>query len=181
MTIPNTLYQSTIKLEPKNSPITHPPFLQFQNVAFIMHLSMITWHSCYILVYMDPLAYCLTSIWSSFGMFAASALLVVLENPPAHSSLYGPRNAVQDDTSLRHGVAVGHGLRTSTNSTRGQQCRLWLLLCFVLLGGWLMVDHQAKVARMIFSWPFEVVVGNDRRTVQLESRWCVVSWHLGNS
>lgn len=77
----------------------------------MLHLSIITWHSCYILVYMDPLAYCLTSIWSSFGMFAASALLVVLENPPAHSSLYGPRNAVQDDTSLRHGVAVGHGLK----------------------------------------------------------------------
>lgn len=36
--------------------------------------------------------------------------------------------------------------------------------------GWLMVDHQAKVARVIFSWALEGVLGNDRRTVQSESR-----------
>ena len=33
-----------------------------------------------------------------------------------------------------------------------------------------MVDHKAKVARRIPSWALEGVFGNDRRTVQSESR-----------
>ena len=90
-------------------------------------------------------------------MFAASALLVVLENPPAHSSLYGPRNAVQDDTSLRHGVAVGHGLKRQPAQPGDNSADFDSSYILFFWGGWLMVDPQAKVARMIFSWALEGV------------------------
>lgn len=121
----------------------------------MLHLSIITWHSCYILVYMDPLAYCLTSIWSSFGMFAASALLVVLENPPAHSSLYGPRNAVQDDTSLRHGVAVGHGLKrqpTQPGDNSADFDSSYVLFFWGGVGWWLITRQKSPEGFLLGPW-----------------------------
>lgn len=77
-----------------------------------------------------------------FGIYSAIfwhllllALLVVLENPPAHSSLYGPRSAVQDDTSRRLGWWLSWTQNDVCQLNWGQQCRFRLLYVLGSFGG----------------------------------------------
>ena len=148
MTIPNTLYQSTIKLKPKISPITHPPFLQFQNVAFInnymaqlLHLGL---HGPFSLLFGIYLAiFWHVLLHQHFWLFLKILRLIVVCMGPEMLSGTIPRCGMgwrlvmdSDVNQLNLGTTV-------QTLTPLMFCSFW--------GGWLMVDHQAKVARMIFS------------------------------